>query len=246
MSSVAVIQKSDSILSFSRPHMAEASEIDFLKQVGLFDSLADEELEALAGVATSQHLSPNALVILAEDEGESFFVIRKGRVKVSVTGKDGREIILSQLGAGEYFGELSLLDGRPRSADVTTLEMTDLLVIRREGFHSAVEAHPAIPIHLMITLAGRLRHSDRQVAGLALLGISERICSVLMALAEEQGVETEEGFVIKKRPTHQVLAAMSGTARETVTRVMSRLTDEGYIRTKGRELLIVKEGVADG
>jgi CRP-like cAMP-binding protein len=94
----------------------------------------------------------------------------------------------------------------------------------------------------MVTLASRLRKSDRQVAGLALLGIAERISCVLLTLAQEQGEETEEGIVIRKRPTHQVLASMAGTARETVTRVMKRLTDAGYIRTEGRRLIILKQG----
>ena len=207
----------------------------------MFDCLTDDEIEVLARVAGSQKFSKNALVILAEDEGDAFFLIKKGRMKVSVTGNDGREIILSQLGPGEYFGELSLLDGKPRSADVTTLDPSELLVLRRQDFLTVIQKHSAIPVHLMITLASRLRKSDRQIVGLALLGISERICSVLLSIAEEEGVETDEGIVIKKRPTHQVIAAMSGTARETITRVMRRLSDEGYIRASGRELLILKQ-----
>ncbi len=225
--------------------MSNTPEFEFLRQVSLFDCLTDDEVEGLADVAGSQNFSKNALVILAEDEGDAFFLIKKGRVKVSVTGRDGREIILSLLDAGEYFGEFSLLDGRPRSADVTTLDPSELLVVRRQDFLTVIQQHSAIPINLMITLAGRLRNSDRQVAGLALLGISERICCVLLSIAEEQGVETDEGIVIKQRPTHQVLAAMSGTARETITRVMRRLADEGYIRSKGRELIILKQAEDD-
>ena len=221
--------------------MPDTPEFEFLRQVLLFDCLTDDEIEVLARVAGSQKFSKNALVILAEDEGDAFFLIKKGRVKVSVTGNDGREIILSQLGPGEYFGELSLLDGKPRSADVTTLDPSELLVLRRQDFLTVIQKHSAIPVHLMITLTSRLRKSDRQIVGLALLGISERICSVLLSIAEEEGVETDEGIVIKKRPTHQVIAAMSGTARETITRVMRRLSDEGYIRASGRELLILKQ-----
>ena len=221
--------------------MPDTPEFDFLRQVSLFECLTDAEVEVLADVAGTQTFAKNALVILAEDKGDAFFLIKKGRVKVSVTGRDNREIILSLLGAGEYFGELSLLDGQPRSADVTTLDPSEFLVVRREDFLTVIQQHSAIPIHLMVTLASRLRNSDRQVAGLALLGISERICSVLLSIADEQGVETEEGIVIKKRPTHQVLAAMSGTARETITRVMRRLTKEGYIRSKGRELVILRQ-----
>lgn len=221
--------------------MPDSPEFEFLRHVSLFDCLTDDEVEVLAEVAGSQNFAKNALVILAEDEGDAFFLIKKGRMKVSVTGRDGREIILSLLNAGEYFGELSLLDGRPRSADVTTLDPSEVLVIRRRDFLAVIQKHSAIPVHLMVTLASRLRKSDRQIAGLALLGISERICSVLLSIAEEQGVETDEGIVIKKRPTHQVLAALSGTARETITRVMGRLSDEGYIRSSGRKLVILKQ-----
>lgn len=228
--------------------MADETSIQALKRVPLFERLEDDELAGLADVTSRQTFARNALVILAEDHGDSFFIIQSGKVKVSVTGQDGREIILSLLGPGEFFGELSLLDGHPRSADVTTVERTELLVIRRSDFVSVIQSYPVIPIHLMVALATRLRKSDRQVAGLALLGISERISSVLLALAEEQGEETEEGIVLTRRPTHQVLASMAGTARETVTRVMKRLTDEGYVRVDGRRLVILKQtrDFADG
>ena len=221
--------------------MADETIIAALKRVPLFECLEPDELGGLVDVMSLQKFSRNALVILAEDQGDSFFIIRSGKVKVSVTGPDGREIILSLLGPGEFFGELSLLDGHPRSADVTTIEPTELLMIRRSDFVRVIQDYPVIPTHLMVTLASRLRKSDHQVAGLALLGISERISSVLLQLAEEQGRETDEGIVLSKRPTHQVLASMAGTARETVTRVMKRLSDEGYIRTDGRRLIILKQ-----
>jgi len=226
--------------------MAEDATIEVLSRVPLFECLDSDELAGLADVTSLQRLSRNALVILAEDKGDSFFVIRSGKVKVSVTGPDGREIILSLLGPGEFFGELSLLDGHPRSADVTTLERTELLSIRRSDFVRVIEAHPIIPTHLMVTLATRLRKSDRQVAGLALLGISERTSDVLLELAEAQGEETEDGVIIKNRPTHQVLASMAGTARETVTRVMKHLIDDGYVRIEGRNLVILKQGRNSG
>ncbi len=221
--------------------MVDRASIAVLERVPLFESFEVDELTGLASVLSLQKFARNALVILAEDQGDSFFIIRTGKVKVSVTGPDGREIILSILGPGEFFGELSLLDGHPRSADVTTTERTELLVIRRSDFVRVIEDYPVIPTRLMVTLATRLRKSDRQVAGLALLGISERISSVLLTLAEEQGEETENGIVIAKRPTHQVLASMVGTTRETVTRVMKRLADEGYIRVDGRKLIILKQ-----
>ncbi|MCZ6635903.1 MAG: Crp/Fnr family transcriptional regulator [bacterium] len=214
---------------------------ELLKKVPLFANLADGELDALAQVTLLRTFSKNAMIIWAEDEGDSFFAIQSGEVKVSATGKDGREIILSTLGPGEFFGDMSLLDGEPRSANVTALEETEALVMRRSDFHRALRQYPSIGVHMMVTLASRLRHADYQTATLALLGITDRISSVLLSIAEEEGVETDEGIVIRKRPTHQMIANLTGTARETVTRVMSRLSHEGYIRSRGRELVILKQ-----
>ena len=214
---------------------------DLLKQVPLFADLTGSELEALADVTLVRSFPKDCMIIWAEDEGDSLFVIRAGQVKVSVMAPDGREIILSTLGQGEFFGDMSLLDGQPRSANVTTIEPTEVLVIRRGDFSLAIRQHPGIAVQLMVTLAARLRKADHQTANLALLGITDRISSVLIELAQAEGVETAEGYVIRRRPTHQVLASMTGTARETVTRVLRRLNEEGYIRTRGRQLVILKQ-----
>jgi CRP/FNR family cyclic AMP-dependent transcriptional regulator len=182
----------------------------------------------------------DCMVIWAEDEGDAFFVIQSGEVKVTVNASDGREVILSSLGPRDFFGDMSLLDGEPRSANVVTLLPTEALVLRRVDFIRALQRYPSIAIHLMVALAARLRKADHQTANLALLGIADRICHVLMEIAGDEGVETAEGIVIRKRPTHQMIASMSGTARETVTRVLKRLSDDGYIRSQGRELVIMK------
>jgi len=215
---------------------------NLLKQVPLFANLTEAEYGMLAEVMTVRKFPKDCMVIWAEDEGDSFFVIRSGEVKVTVNASDGREVILSSLGSGDFFGDMSLLDGEPRSANVITLTPTEVLVLRRVDFLRALHNYPSIAVHLMVALAARLRKADHQTANLALLGIADRICHVLMEIAEEDGVETPDGIVIHKRPTHQMIASMSGTARETVTRVLKRLSEEGYIRSQGRELVIVKRG----
>ncbi len=217
---------------------------DLLKQVPLFANLTEAEYGTLAEVMMVRKFPKDCMVIWAEDEGDSFFVIRSGEVKVTVNASDGREVILSSLGVGDFFGDMSLLDGAPRSANVVTLLPTEVLVLRRVDFLRALGAYPSIAVHLMVALAARLRRADHQTANLALLGIADRICHVLMEIAEEDGVETAEGIVIRKRPTHQMIASMSGTARETVTRVLKQLSDDGYIRSDGRELVIVKRNDA--
>lgn len=212
---------------------------ELLKRVTLFEALNDEEFDALSDVALSMVFPENRIVIKAEDEGDTLFVISRGQVKVSIVSKDGREVILSILAEGDFFGEMSLLDGHPRSANVTTMQETDLLMVRREDFLRLVMNTPQIAIKLLSVLAGRLRKTDRKIEGLALLDVTGRITQTLLQLAEDQGVPYPDGVLIRNRPTHQNLAKMSGTTRETVSRVLKRLANQGYIVHKNKDLLIV-------
>ena len=213
----------------------------FLRNVSLFESLNAEELEALAQMTITRTFSKDNVIILAEEEGDALFIIEKGRVKVSIVSEDGREVILSMLGGGAVFGELSLLDGKPRSANVIATEDTNLVMLRRQDFLQLVYKVPQIPIALLAELASRLRRTDRQIEGLALLDVTSRISETLLQLASDRGVDTETGILIQDRPTHQELANMSGTTRETVSRVLKRLETQGYITCKGRTISIMRE-----
>lgn len=212
---------------------------ELLKRVPLFEELNGAELGALSQVAVSRIFPKDRIVILAEDEGDTLFVIGRGQVKVSIVSEDGREVILSMLGEGDFFGEMSLLDGHPRSANVTTMKETELLMVRRADFLRFIQSTPQIAIKLLAVLAGRLRKTDRKIEGLALSDVTGRITQTLLQLAEEQGMPTAEGVLIRGRPTHQDLANMSGTTRETVSRVLKRLESQGYIAHRGRDLLVV-------
>ena len=215
--------------------------IDFLRNVSLFESLDQQELEALSDLAFTRTFSKDNVIILAEEEGDTLFIIKKGQVKVSIVSEEGREVILSLLGESSVFGELSLLDGKPRSANVVATEETDLLMLRRADFVQLIYKTPQIATALLAELATRLRKTDRQIEGLALLDVTSRISETLLQLATEQGTEAVDGVVIESRPTHQELANMSGTTRETVSRVLKRLEGQGYIRCSGRKIAILRE-----
>ena len=212
---------------------------ELLKRVPLFEELSEGELEALSHVALLRTFPKDRVVIMAEEEGDSLFVIHDGQVKVSIVSEDGREVILSILGEGNFFGEMSLLDGHPRSANVTTTQATELLMVRRADFLRFIQKSPQTAIKLLSVLASRLRITDRKIEGLALSDVTGRISQTLLQLADEQGVATQEGVLIRDRPTHQDLANMSGTTRETVSRILKRLENQGYIVPRGRDLLIV-------
>ena len=215
--------------------------IDFLRNVSLFESLDQQELEALSDLAFTRTFSKDNVIILAEEEGDTLFIIKKGQVKVSIVSEEGREVILSLLGESSVFGELSLLDGKPRSANVVATEETDLLMLRRADFVQLIYKTPQIATALLAELATRLRKTDRQIEGLALLDVTSRISETLLQLATEQGNETVDGVVIESRPTHQELANMSGTTRETVSRGLKRLEGQGYINCSGRRITILRE-----
>ena len=215
--------------------------LDFLRNVSLFESLDQQELEALSDVTFTRTFSKDNVIILAEEEGDTLFILKKGQVKVSIVSEEGREVILSLLGPGSVFGELSLLDGKPRSANVVAIEETELLMLRRVDFLQLIYKTPQIATALLAELATRMRKTDRQIEGLALLDVTSRISDTLLQLATEQGAETADGVTIESRPTHQELANMSGTTRETVSRVLKRLEGQGYINRNGRNITILRE-----
>ena len=224
------------------------SNIDFLRTVSLFKGLTEAEFENLSNVTVSRTFYKDNFIILDEEEGDSMFVIKSGQVKVSKVSEDGREVILAVLGADSVFGEIALIDRQPRSANVVAIEETELVMLQRHDFVRMLHQAPSMAEAMLAELASRLRRTDRQIEGLALLDVTSRITETLLQLANDRGDETDAGVVIHNRPTHQhnrpthqELANMSGTTRETVSRVLKRLESDGYIGCSGRTITIVKE-----
>ena len=163
----------------------------------------------------------------------------EGSVKVTRLSKDGREVILAMLNEGDFFGEMSLLDGESRSANVIALEKTEVLTLDRRDFLDVVNDYPQIAVMLLKELAGRLRKSDRQIASLSLSDAEKRIALCIIRFADEQGVIQNGKVSIPKTPIQQDIANMAGTSRETVSRALSILEKEDLIARNGRELMIL-------
>ena len=211
---------------------------DLLKNVSLFAGLDAVEIQALAEVAMVRHVPSDAIILLAEEEGDTLFVIVNGRVKVTVMSEDGREVILSILKDGDIFGEMSLIDGKPRSASVISTAETELILLRRPDFLSRLSRFPEMASKMLATLAERLRRTNRQVESLALLDVYGRIAGTLLQLADDQGGNSDQGLTIAERPIHQDIANMAGTTRETVSRVLNDLERRGYLARDGRSIII--------
>lgn len=214
-----------------------------LQSVPLFSNLQEQELEAIAAVSTISHIPENVAILHVDEEGDTLFIILNGRVSVSKHSDEGREVILSILSDGEFFGEMSLLDGKPRSATVIATEATELLLLRRTDFLDCLARYPQIATKLLSTLAYRLRRTNRQVESLALLNAYGRVAGVLLQLAEDYGepVGTGNRITVSERPILQEIANMAGTTRETVSRVINNLEKRGYLERDGRRITIVDQ-----
>jgi CRP/FNR family transcriptional regulator, cyclic AMP receptor protein len=212
-------------------------EANLLKKVPMFSQLALDDLEKIRKLCVTKQYKKDQIILVEEDAGSSMFLIQKGRVKVSRVSDDGREVILSILEDGDFFGELSLLDGKARSASVTAIENADVLQLRRGDLLNLLENYPQIAIGLLKEMAARIRRSDTQIKSLSLQDAMGRVASSLIMFAEDHGRKNQQEMIIPRVPLQQDLANMSGTSRETISRVFKYLEDEQLIIRNGRKLI---------
>jgi len=207
--------------------------IPVLRRVPLFSQLSAVELQRVVDVARERAYPRNSVILFEDDPGDALFVVATGQVKVVLIGEDGREVILSVMGPGEFFGEMSLLDDEPRSAHVIAMEDSSLAVLRREDFEGILTSTPQIALALLRELSRRLRRADEKVGSLVLLDVQGRVARLLLDMAGEEGGER-----ITRRLTHHTIAQMIGSSRETVSRTMRDLTDKGLIAVQRRDIVI--------
>lgn len=216
------------------------NKINLLKTVPIFSDLPLTSLEKISSKMVSRSYYKGQMILLEEGHGETFFVITKGSVKVTRLSEDGREVILAILGESEFFGEMSLLDGGGRSANIVASEDSKVLTLSRNDFLDCLESYPRIAIALLQELAIRLRKSDQQIESLSLSDSEHRIGITLVRLSEEFGRIKLGDVTIANLPYQQDIANMAGTSRETVSRTLKILEDKKLIKRDGRKLIIFK------
>jgi len=212
---------------------------ELLRKVSIFAHLPDAELEALARKVEWREVAADAVVVGEEEAGDALFALARGRVKVVLFGESGREIILRVFrDAGDFFGEMSLLDGEPRSASVVAIEPSTLLLLSRDAFREHLRRSPGSALAVMAELSRRLRQADAVIGNLALLDVYGRLARWLRQLADGEGERTPEGVALRSLPTQQEIAGLIGTSRETVSRAFAELSRRGLVRLAGRRLLL--------
>jgi CRP/FNR family cyclic AMP-dependent transcriptional regulator len=203
-------------------------------QIPLFESLSEQELEAITRHAVTKGYKRSTVVISKGDHTDSLYVILSGKVKVFLSDDSGKEYVLTTLGPGEYFGEMALLDTEPRSASIVTLEPSRFSIISRQDFLHHLADHPEIALKLLTQLTMRLRQMIENAGSLALLDVYGRVARVLLQTAEED----PEGRTITERLTQQEIANRVGASREMVSRILRDLKTGGYIDTDDHHIII--------
>ena len=196
-----------------------------LRNVPLFSGLSEAELDKLSKVAGRKRVARGAFIVRAGDSTDSLYILLDGRAKVTNFDEEGREIILAWLGPGEFFGEMGLVDGSPRSASVMAMEPCELLNISSDAFTRCMQDNFEVAQKLMQILVRRLREADRKIESLALLDVYGRVARLLLELSVDENGKK----VVKKKMSKQDMARMIGASREMVSKVMRDLEVGGYI-----------------
>jgi len=211
-----------------------------LRAIPLFASLSEPDLEEIAELLIERRYPSRTTIFEEGSVGEYMYVIREGHVKISKMSDDGREKILEIMGPGTFFGEMALLDKETRSASVKSTCACVLLALSRQDFLALLRRNPDISMQLICELSRRLRETDEEVRGLLFERVEGRTRRVIRRMAT-QPAPGRPDHMATASITHQQLADLVGTSRETITRVVKGLKDEGWLDQQGKHYLVAKE-----
>jgi CRP/FNR family cyclic AMP-dependent transcriptional regulator len=211
---------------------------DQIRKVPLFSTLTDEEFHSLQHVFISRSYRRNQVIFVEEETGNYMYLVLAGKVKVTKSSSSGKETILAIHKAGDFFGEMSILDGKTAPATVSAMEDSKIISVSRPDFHKYLLHNEKVLLRIIHVLCARLREVW-QTQSLSSSKAEERIRTCISELAQKHGVQDDYGTIIDLKITHQELAEMVGTSRETVTRVIAHLRKEGIIHVDQRRMTLL-------
>ena len=209
-----------------------------MKGINFFHGMKEEEIQRILNNSNERIYSRGTIIFREGEETDGIYIITAGLIKVYKMSIDGREKTLAILNPGDIMGEMALFDYSYRSATAEALEASTVNVIPRQDFERLLEEMPALAIKVIRVLAERLRQADEEIKNLLFLNARSRVILNLVQLVEQHMQGKNPGTSIPFRLTHAEMANLIGVSRETVTRVISELQDEGLIRIEKRKLWI--------
>jgi CRP/FNR family transcriptional regulator/CRP/FNR family cyclic AMP-dependent transcriptional regulator len=209
-----------------------------IRRVILFKGITEKYLKQIVDDFSILHVAKNEVIIVQEDTSTDLYIILRGKVKVILISEEGEEYILTDLHVGDYFGEMSLIDGKPRSATVVAVEDSTFAVLKRERLIEALKRDPILALDLLSNLVHKLRKATEREEGLAFLDVRERLLKLFGELIREEGRKVEDGFFKIGKRTQKELAIRIGASREATSQILRTLASEKIIMDKGTYSLI--------
>lgn len=220
--------------------------LDIMARAPLFNGLSEDQLAALRAIGSIQEVGKDRTIFSEGEPADGFYLLLSGKVKVFKTSMDGKEHILHILGAGEPFGEVPVFIGAKFPATALSLSPSRIMFFPKGRFIDLISANPMIALGMIGLLCLRLKEFTHQIENLALKDVSARLSSYLLVLQHEQQAQQNQGASIRLKISKGQLAGVLGTAPETLSRVLARLSTAGYIRVQGPEITILnREGLKE-
>jgi CRP-like cAMP-binding protein len=216
----------------------------YLKKIPLLADLHHDVLQRLAERVQLTEVRRRRVVYLPGDPGQAVFFVNGGRVKISKVTRDGKELTLAYRGPGEVFGELVLIDGGPREEMAEAMENALITEIERSEFERLIQREGMVGYRLTKIVAERRREVENKIETLIFKDVNAKLAELLLRLAVEYGVEDERGTLVALKITHQEMANLIGSTRETVSLTLSQFKRKGLIQTDGRKVILAdREGL---
>jgi CRP/FNR family transcriptional regulator, cyclic AMP receptor protein len=220
----------------SRRILSTADKLALLRGHPLFSAIAPDLLERLSAYATTRTVRRGDTIFAKGDPGNSLYAVCAGTVKISVPSADGKDAVFNLVGEAEIFGEIALLDGRPRTADATAMTDCELMVIERRDFLDLVRSQPEIALKLMEVLCARLRHTSEQVEDVLFLDLPGRLAKILLQLTERAKVSQAHRVAITQREIGQMI----GMSRESTNKQLRDWEERNWVRLERGGVVVLK------
>jgi len=210
----------------------------YLKKVPLLSELAPDAVATVAETVEMKEIRRRQVIYLPGDPGSAVFLVNGGRVKVSKVTRDGKELTLAYRGPGEIFGEACLIDGGPREEMAEAMENALVTEIQRPEFERLLQTQPMLGYRMTKVLAQRRREVESKIENLVFKDVNSKLAELLLRLATEYGVDDSRGTLVALKITHQEMANLIGSTRETVSLTLAQFKRKGLIQTEGRKVII--------
>jgi len=211
---------------------------EVIRKAPLFTALDDAAAISLLANMVSVKIAKGSVLFAEGDEGDQLYVIAEGKLKLGTSSGDGRENLLSILGPGEMFGELSLFDPGPRTSTATAVTDAKLFSLGQEKLLPWLAENPMVSLQLLASLAQRLRRTNEAVGDLVFSDVPGRVAKALIDLGERFGRKTDEGLFVHHDLTQEELAQLVGASRETVNKALADFAGRNWLKLDGRAVLI--------